>query len=67
MKPPLPEIHVGPVDPDEPQLPLATEDVLRYVWHSRFGDMLVEVHDGQSFVNGQRVEQLQRSDPQTPT
>ncbi len=52
----LPEIHVGMVDPCEPELPLVSTDVLRYVWHSRFGDMLVEVRDGLAFVNGQPVE-----------
>jgi hypothetical protein len=37
-------------------LPLATEGVLRYVWESRFGPMLIEVRDGRAFVNGQAVE-----------
>jgi hypothetical protein len=37
-------------------LPLAAEGVLRYVWHSRYGDMLIEVIDGQVFVNGSRVQ-----------
>jgi len=40
----------------EPELPLATDGVLRYVWHSRFGEILVEVRDGKSFVNGHPVE-----------
>lgn len=56
----LPEIHVGTVDPNEPGLSLASADVLRYVWHSRFGDMLLEVRDGQAFVNGQPVVQADR-------
>jgi len=51
-----PEIHVGSNNPDEPLLPLATDGVLRYVWHGKFGDMLVEVLGDGVFVNGQRVE-----------
>ena len=40
-----------------PQLPLvlSTEGTLRYVWGSRWGEMLVEVVDGQVFVNGDKV------------
>lgn len=43
---------------DSPQadLPLASEGVLRYVWESKFGSMLIEVKDGQAYVNGQAVE-----------
>lgn len=43
---------------DNPQadLPLAAEGVLRYLWESKFGPMLIEVKDGQAFVNGQVVE-----------
>jgi hypothetical protein len=29
---------------------------LRYVWHSRYGDMLIEVRGDEAFVNGQRVQ-----------
>ncbi len=36
-------------------LPLATEGVLRYVWESRFGPMLIEAAHGEVFVNGARV------------
>ena len=67
MKQPILEVQVGIIDPSEPELPLASEGVLRYVWHSRFGDMLVEVRDGQSFVNGQRVEQFKGSNPEKST
>ena len=67
MKQPILEVQVGIIDPSEPELPLASEGVLRYVWHSRFCDMLVEVRDGQSFVNGQRVEQFKGSNPEKPT
>jgi hypothetical protein len=53
---PTPEIHVGAAPTAEPELPLAADGVLRYVWHGKFGDMLVEVRDGESFVNGQAVD-----------
>lgn len=39
-----------------PQLPLATEGVLRYVWESKFGTMLIEVVGEQVYVNGALVE-----------
>lgn len=67
MNLPLPEIHVGVVDAAAPELPLASDAVPRYVWHSRFGDMLVEVRDGESFVNGQRVEKIARDDAEKST
>ena len=52
----LPEVLLGIDASAEPQLPLATEGVLRYVWEGRFGAMLIEVRDGVAYVNGQRVE-----------
>lgn len=52
----MPEVHVGQGDTAEPELPLAADGVLRYLWHGRFGDMLVEVRDGRVSVNGQLVE-----------
>jgi len=39
---------------------LASEGVLRYVWESRYGSILIEVSGSDVFVNGQRVE------PHTP-
>jgi hypothetical protein len=51
----LPEILNRRGDLLQADLPLAAEGVLRYVWESRFGSMLIEVKDGQSFVNGQAV------------
>ncbi len=36
-------------------LPLAADGVLRYVWESRFGPMLIEAREGRSYVNGQAV------------
>jgi hypothetical protein len=41
------------------ELPLATEGTLRYIWQSRFGEMLIEVVGDTVRVNGERVE----SDP----
>ncbi len=45
-------------EPASPQqdLPLASEGVLRYVWESRFGAMLIEVRGEDIFVNSQPVE-----------
>jgi hypothetical protein len=51
----LPEVLLGVQPADQPALPLAAEGVQRYVWHSAYGPMLIEVHDGAAFVNGQRV------------
>lgn len=42
-----------------PELTLSTEGVLRYVWESRFGPMLIEVIDGKVFVNGEKVTPAQ--------
>ncbi|NRF71414.1 hypothetical protein HLB44_30955 [Aquincola sp. S2] len=55
MASPLPEVHVGAGDNLEPELPLATDGVRRYVWHGRFGDMLIEVEGDKAFVNGEPV------------
>ncbi len=51
-----PEVRVGQVDDRQAPLPLASPGVLRWIWHSRFGPMLIEVVGDESFVNGQRVE-----------
>lgn len=42
-------------EPSQTELPLAAEGVQRYVWESRFGDMLIEVREGRIFVNGSLV------------
>jgi len=55
----LPEVRLGVDSFEEPQLPLATEGVQRYVWESRFGAMLIEVSEGSAYVNGQRVDPLE--------
>jgi hypothetical protein len=59
----LPEVLLGVDDFQEPQLPLATEGVQRYVWESRFGAMLIEVRQGNAYVNGQRVDPLEFTVP----
>lgn len=41
------------------ELELATDGVQRLLWESRFGPMLIEVRDGEVFVNGQRVQPAQ--------
>lgn len=52
----LPEVLTRRDDPPQTELPLAAEGVLRYVWESRFGPMLIEVRDGRTWVNGEPVE-----------
>ena len=52
----LPEVFTRIATPPQADLPLSAEGVLRYVWESRFGPMLIEVRNGQAFVNGQLVE-----------
>ena len=52
----FPEVRPNAMDDPQSRLPLATEDVLRYVWESRFGSMLIEVVRGRIFVNGELVE-----------
>ncbi len=55
----LPEVLLGPQPADQPNLELASEGVLRYVWNSEFGAMLIEVRDGAAYVNGKRVTSIQ--------
>ncbi|MBE0548544.1 MAG: hypothetical protein IH627_13035 [Rubrivivax sp.] len=52
----LPEILVLSGENAQAELPLAAEGVLRYVWESRWGSMLIEVKEGRVFVNGSLVE-----------
>ncbi len=54
----LPEVLVGLQPADQPSLPLAAEGVLRYVWESAYGAILIEVRDGAAYVNGKRVMSL---------
>jgi hypothetical protein len=53
-----PEIHLGDADPGQMPLELAADGVLRYVWQSAFGPILIEVREGRAFVNGQPVTPL---------
>jgi hypothetical protein len=52
----LSEVHIGQTRRDQVELPLAAEGVLRYVWESRFGPVLIEVKEGRAYVNGQAVQ-----------
>ena len=62
------EVLLRPAPADQAALPLSTEDVLRYVWESRWGEMLIEVSDSVAYVNGQRVEPADlRPDPMSRT
>ena len=54
----LPEILARQEARPQADLAPTAEGVLRYVWESKFGDMLIEVKDGRSLVNGQAVEPL---------
>ncbi len=54
----LPEVLLGPQPSDQPSLDLASDGVQRYVWHSAYGAMLIEVRDGVAFVNGARVASM---------
>lgn len=51
----FPEVLLRPRDA-EPELPLASEGVQRYVWQSRYGAILIEVAGEDLFVNGDKVE-----------
>jgi len=52
----LPEVLVQRGEHPQAELPLASEGVLRYVWESRFGPMLIEVRQGRAYVNEEAVE-----------
>ena len=54
----LPEVLLGAQPTNQPNLDLASEGVQRYVWHSAYGAMLIEVRDGSAFVNGSRVASM---------
>lgn len=56
-----PEIFARLYPNPQLDLTLGAEGVLRYVWESRFGPILIEVRDGKSYVNGQLVEPVQLS------
>lgn len=54
----LPEVRIGGQHTGQQDLALASEGVQRYLWHSAFGAMLIEVRDGAAFVNGARVASI---------
>lgn len=57
MNAPLHQEVLSRLDPSpQTELQLAAEGVLRYVWEGKFGSMLIEVREGQAYVNGQVVE-----------
>jgi hypothetical protein len=59
-----PEILLGSAEPDQLPLELAADGVLRYVWQSAFGPMLIEVREGRAFVNGEQVTPVAQSEGQ---
>ncbi|MDO9094534.1 MAG: hypothetical protein Q8R98_24150 [Rubrivivax sp.] len=52
----MPDVMLAPLETVEPSLPLASDGVRRWVWHSRYGAMLIEVIGDEVYVNQQRVE-----------
>ena len=50
------DVVIAPDDQVQPPLPLASEGVRRWIWHSRYGTILIEVIGDDVFVNGQRVQ-----------
>ncbi len=52
----LPEVLLRSTYEPQLPLPLAAVGVQRWVWQGRFGDMLIEVLDGEVFVNSSKVE-----------
>jgi hypothetical protein len=50
------DVVVGQTDDTQPSLPLSSDGVLRWVWQSKFGAILIEVVGPDVFINGQRVE-----------
>ena len=48
-----------PIPDPQLQLTLASDGVQCHVLDSRYGPVLIEVKDGQIFVNGQRVERAE--------
>lgn len=58
----IPEVLSRRDPSPQTDLPLASEGVLRYVWESRFGPMLIEVRAGRAFVNGEPVEPAEHAE-----
>ncbi len=63
-----PEVHLGrsPLAAGQAELPLSTEGVVRYVWHSRFGAILIEAREGIAYVNGEQVQPASGNDTAAP-
>ncbi len=55
----LPEVLARQEPSVQADLPLVSEGVQRYLWEGRFGPVLVEVKQGDVYVNGQLVEPAQ--------
>lgn len=55
----LPELLLRPESSAQIEIQLAAAGVLRYVWHGRFGPMLIEVSEGRVYVNGSVVEPVE--------
>lgn len=50
-----PDVFIRSEPTPQMDLPLAADGVQRHVWQGRFGVMLIEVRDGQIFVDGSLV------------
>lgn len=59
----LPEVLTRLAPSPQADLPLASDGVLRYVWESRFGSMLIEVREGRAYVNGNVVVPVEPGPP----
>ena len=51
-----PDVLLASDEQLEPSLPLGSDGVRRWAWHSRPVAMLIEVIGDEAVVNGQRVE-----------
>lgn len=49
------DVMLSPDEQVAPSLPLGSDGVQRWIWHSRFGQVLIEVVGEQVFVNGKAV------------
>jgi hypothetical protein len=58
-----PEVLLRPHPSPQADMPFETDGVLRYVWAARWGEMLIEVMNGEVYVDGQRVAPAQSALP----
>lgn len=66
MNAPLrPDVFVRAQPSPQLDLPLAADGVQCHVWEGRFGTMLIEVRNGQVFVNGSLVSPADGHTPAT--